>query len=578
MQQSPPPIPDATTKKRFSVWSLIDSFEAAVKSFPAATVYICLNSLWLIAYVLLPSAAISRDIETACNFVLPLGCMLSTAISVWSRYLGSKSRSEIIAQLIAAAILICDWFLLANHFKHLSTSIICGQGAAMTAAAIACLFVPDAKAMNQEQALNFTNNQIKNCLITGGLSIALAVVVTVIFQTISALFDVDTEKINLVLVIICSQAICSFIFLSRISTPEQNALQATTLSASRFRRGLTKFILLPASAIYMGVLYVYALKVTLAWSLPNGFITTSVTWLSALVFLTLYELKVSKPLEAGLTFKIYRWLPLLMMPLLLLMSVAIWYRLAEYGSTPSRLYVAAFNLWAFGVFIYLTLSRNFGKLNNVALSFAAVFLLTSIVPYFNLTDIAYRQQRNSVKEAFASVGVTKLPLNEDEFIEATDKMDPKLKKQVGERLYYLDGYDDHSRVSDIISFQAPYPYSEPTIDLVRNLKFESYNQFLTIPEGYSSVNYFQDSKYEAGLDSSNPVVVFTVGDSDSISISLEMNRLKLLSDKKTLPDTLIQTSNSQVAFRPTQIDFTIYDTDKDTNVSIRTCRGYLFKK
>ncbi|MEZ3559736.1 MAG: hypothetical protein K1V86_09795, partial [Duncaniella sp.] len=61
---------------------------------------------------------------------------------------------------------------------------------------------------------------------------------------------------------------------------------------------------------------------------------------------------------------------------------------------PTRLYVITFNLWCYAVFGYLSLRRT-RTYNGVAISFAVVFFVTSILPYANLTDIGEFMQRES---------------------------------------------------------------------------------------------------------------------------------------------------------------------------------------
>lgn len=573
MDHSPLPA----RRKKFTLSSLLRSFEAAVKTFPFSSMIFCLTTLWLIILVLVPANAIPENISMAFSYVLPLGCLLSTAISIWSRYIGLKSRNEIILQLIAIAILIADWIFFASIKSHIPVWMWCGQGAAMTAAGIACIFVPRSKTMTYGQALNFTNSQTSSFLISAALSLALGIGILVFFETIEQLFGLSLEKLQEIIIILFSWSVCSFIFLSRIPTPEQNREKSARFIASRFRRGLTKFILIPASVVYMAVLYLYGLKVVLSWNLPNGFISTSVTILSALVFVTLFEIRISDPFSNRKTSRtISRWLSILMIPLLAMLTVAIWYRLSQYGPTPRRFYLASFNIWAYIVFCYLSFPRNFGKLNNVALFFAASFLLVSVIPYLNLTGISYRIQRNSVKEAFASVGVTSLPLDENEFNEAVVKMSPQMRQYVYDQLYFLDDYHEHYLVSDIISFQAPFPSKIRSTEVVRNLKFRSSDDFVKLPEGYSSWRYFYDSGYRLDYDPEDPVVKFTTA--DSIRIPLDINRLKRLPNVSTHPDTLIQTSEKNVVFMPMDIDFTIDISEEGTYVSIRTCRGFLIKK
>ena len=103
----------------------------------------------------------------------------------------------------------------------------------------------------------------------------------------------------------------------------------------------------------MLVLYIYGIKILVTWELPEGYVTWSVTALVAEVLVVEFFLfplseKSLRPL-GGL---IKTALPALTLPLLVLMSVAIGYRINQYGFTTDRLYVLTFNIWCYMIMGY----------------------------------------------------------------------------------------------------------------------------------------------------------------------------------------------------------------------------------
>ena len=80
-----------------------------------------------------------------------------------------------------------------------------------------------------------------------------------------------------------------------------------------------------------------------------------------------------------------RWLPMAILPLLVLMSVGVVRRFADYGITPPRLYLLTLLLWFYAVcIVMLVVPRK--RFRWIALSFVALLILSSGHPlnYYRL--------------------------------------------------------------------------------------------------------------------------------------------------------------------------------------------------
>lgn len=147
------------------------------------------------------------------------------------------------------------------------------------------------------------------------------------------------------------------------------------------------FIFTGITAIYTIVLYVYLFKIVSAQELPKG----SVSYLvSALAFsglliitllypyrfmaLTIHRLKISN-FVAFLS----RYFGLIILPLLALMSVGIFHRINDYGFTINRYCVLLLNIWFYGVYIYIFITKA-EQIKFIPISFAAIALLASACP------------------------------------------------------------------------------------------------------------------------------------------------------------------------------------------------------
>ncbi len=140
-----------------------------------------------------------------------------------------------------------------------------------------------------------------------------------------------------------------------------------------------------------------------------------------------------------------------MLPLLVLMSVAVGYRIGEYGLTASRLYVVTFNIWCYCVFLYLGLSDR-RRLNGVALSFAVIFLATSILPWANYVNISNMMMRHSLRTMLEKVGFKDFPVSQAEFNKVFGDLTMSQRREIRSKIEYLDTRDDHSLLDGLTDF------------------------------------------------------------------------------------------------------------------------------
>jgi len=156
---------------------------------------------------------------------------------------------------------------------------------------------------------------------------------------------------------------------------------------------------MPLLGAYLLVLYVYAAKILFTWNLPQGWVSILVTVSMGGMLLVTVLLYPTQFREGGsFDKKALRLLPAIMLPLLVLMSVAIGKRVSDYGITAPRLYVILFNLWCYIVCIVLMISR-FRRFWWILASFAVLFLLSSVGPW-NFSEVSERslERRGIEKE------------------------------------------------------------------------------------------------------------------------------------------------------------------------------------
>ncbi len=330
----------------------------------------------------------------------------------------------------------------------------------------------------------------------------------------------------------------------------------------------------------MVILYVYTIKIIATWSLPNGQITWMVTGIVSVVLVTVYGLQGylcdlgSKPSAKRVASLAHRFLPLLTLPLLALMSVAIFYRIGQYGFTTSRLYVATFNIWAYLAVAYIMIARR-PRLNAVAASFAVVFIATSIMPGLNYCTIGTRIVQNRVYTALGGAGVEKFPISYNELRRTLDAMPHERAAEVAGDLSYLDSRDDHSAVEPIVTHDGTiYKWelvSDSTDEVVEVEAVITDSGLSPVPEGLRSIRYLERTSWSR-FHSDNGTYALEI---DSVSIVIPVDSLIKTRDYDFEPLT-VPVEGSDNTFRLTGITLRS-DTSTNTYRHI-SVKGYLLEK
>jgi Domain of unknown function (DUF4153) len=169
---------------------------------------------------------------------------------------------------------------------------------------------------------------------------------------------------------------------------------------------LVNYVMVPMVLIYALILHAYAIKILTIGELPKGQIGTIVslfafggtaTWLLGWPWR-----------ETGtklLQWFMRGWFWLLPIPAVLL-SLAIWRRVTDYGVTPDRYGIALVAVWTALVFVYLVLRRNRADMRVILGAAAALLLLGSFGPQgaYSTTGVS---QFSRLKNFLDSKGVLK---------------------------------------------------------------------------------------------------------------------------------------------------------------------------
>ncbi len=219
----------------------------------------------------------------------------------------------------------------------------------------------------------------------GGLSLALL--------AIENLFEVSIpDKSYGYLFVLINLYINTTLFLSHLPSLEEIDQD------SSYPKGLklfTQYVLLPLVGIYLLILLGYETKIILHWNLPKGWVSYLVlasAIFGILAFLLLYPLKNSSSWIRRYN-TLYYWI---LLPLILLMFVAIYVRINQYGVTEPRYYVAILSVWLLFISLYFILSSK-DDIRIIPLSLVIIGLISAYGP-FSSFEVAKRNQTKRFME------------------------------------------------------------------------------------------------------------------------------------------------------------------------------------
>lgn len=199
----------------------------------------------------------------------------------------------------------------------------------------------------------------------------------------------------------------------------------------------TQFILIPLLIIYVVILYFYCLKITINWELPRG-------WVSYLVLaysiVGIFALLLVHPLHKE---KAKSWIILFskifyytLIPLIVLLFVAIFTRVLQYGYTEARYFVLLISVWLTAVVLYFIFFKK-ATIKFIPISLFAFGVIALIFPYFNAFSVSKRSQENELKQILSN---NKLMVNG--LIDFKAPIADSLKNEVESKFEYLSQRSD----------------------------------------------------------------------------------------------------------------------------------------
>ena len=372
-------------KQRLSLKNISQSIQRVLMRFP-------LSVCFLFALTMLTSCLIiaEKEPEKGILFLwafLAGGTVISLTTSLWGEEQADK-RKRWIAEGISLALyaVYCAILFLTDLIPNRGLpAFIIGNVAWMAAVVVLIPFGSFLREKDDLKAWHFILSLCGALIISGVVTwVMLGGLEGLVYGT-AALFEFKpNEKIGIIIMVVCSVLLWGLLFLALIPAGERKHNHATEMPS--FLTKTVSWLLIPLLGCYIVVLYLYGITILVHWELPKGMISWLVSAVMGgyvLCYLLLYP-KVTDQ-QSWQSKVLTRWLPIVILPLLVLMTVGVVRRFVDYGVTPPRLYLLTLLLWFYAVCIVMIVVPR-KRFRWIFLSLVALFLLSSGHPlnYYRL--------------------------------------------------------------------------------------------------------------------------------------------------------------------------------------------------
>ena len=276
---------------------------------------------------------------------------------------------------------------------------------------------------NKTLFIRFLTAGVFSAVLYAGLAIAVA--------ALDQLFGVDVEpemygRLWMVIAFLFN----TWFFLSGVPR-DLAALEAR----GGYPKGLkvfAQYILVPLVTVYLAILMTYLVKVIVTQDWPSGWIgylVSSVAAVGIFALLLVYPIREREENRWITTYA--RWFYIALFPPIVMLWLAIWQRVGQYGVTEPRYFLTILSVWLAGIALYFTL-RGSRQIILIPASLCTVAVIAFFGPWS-----AYAVSRRSQTQRLAEVLVRNELLVDGTLRPATRSVPYIDRREVSAGLRYL---------------------------------------------------------------------------------------------------------------------------------------------
>ena len=365
--------------------------QLAFARFPATLIWVLLGSFYCMYKIGIPSYDFF-DKEIPVLLTLILGVSWFIGIQFFIEQLNSTRKWQWLKSLILVLLLLFYWHLpdFGKHFVN--PEFIIRFFILLIAGHLFVFFAPFVFKWNKEAYWNYLKTVgyaiVRSAFFSGVLYLGLVLALL----AIQALFSLNIpDRWFGQLFVFCLGIVNTWVYLSDFP---KNILQQTIIQFNKALEVFVKYILIPLIILYLIILYSYSFKILFQWELPKGWVSYLVTALAILgLQVQVFIHPVQKDLNSWTINRFYPWFYILLLPLIVLLFVAIFRRIYDYGVTENRYLVLVIAFWIFGVALYMLLSKS----KNLKILPVSLFVL-AILSSFGFWGVFEVSKKSQVKQ------------------------------------------------------------------------------------------------------------------------------------------------------------------------------------
>ncbi len=378
-----------------SISTLVSGAGAALRRFPfaiASGIMAAAGAVWLIE-----GAELQRtELTVPSNLFLVgmLGISLFIGMQVFAEHRRWPAGRRMLLALAGVAALGIYFFMLPTNVFLAYEHYLVTYALLIVAAHFAVAMAPYDGAASLQRFWDFNKSMFLRFLVAGLYSGVLFAGLSIALLALDKLLGVTIEdRMYGQLFAAIGLGFNTWFFVSTVPPVPAPDDQPYPRPLKTF----SQFTLMPLVSIYVLILYAYMVKIIAVWEWPEGWVANlvlgfSVTGILALLFV--YPIRERE--ENRWIRTIWRWYFPALFPLTILLLLAIWRRVSEYGITPNRYIVIGMGLWLFGLVVYFTLRRS-SNIAIIPLTFLALTLAATFGPW-GAVSVSERSQRARLEE------------------------------------------------------------------------------------------------------------------------------------------------------------------------------------
>ncbi|MGE5316025.1 MAG: DUF4153 domain-containing protein [Acidobacteriota bacterium] len=204
---------------------------------------------------------------------------------------------------------------------------------------------------------NYCKTLLLRTLTAGLYAVVLFAGLAIALAALDNLFGVHVPEMRYPELWVCINGIFTTWFILAGVPKDLERLDAET-GYPKGLRIFSQYILFPLVLVYVVILYAYLAKILFAWEWPQGWVSGLILGFIATGFASLLLLHPVRDLAGNVWInKAARWFYWIIIPLIVMLFLAVWRRVSEYGLTEGRYLGLAAVVWLCAVTPYFLFSR-----------------------------------------------------------------------------------------------------------------------------------------------------------------------------------------------------------------------------